>query len=121
MDSSVATSGLRSVPSSANIPSSIACCVRISFSNKMAFELSDPDYVRRQYDMHRGRVMKPKCSAFIDNKVMWSIDALKRRLSTSVVDFSKFGSKKRHGNSLLDMTGCVCAVSLGPNWKVYRL
>ena len=97
------------ISSSEYLSSSIAWYDRVSFSTKMAFVSSDPDYARRQREICSGRIEKPTSSGFVARKVKWGQEASICRLSTSVVDLSQFGSERKHGNSVLGMTAWVWA------------
>ena len=67
----------------------------------MAIAVFDPDYARFNRKESNGHIAMPKCSANVAHKAKWDLDKLDCRLSTSVVDLSDLGSRKKHHEELL--------------------
>ena len=63
------------------LSSLIACRDHVSFSTKIAFVSSYPDYARRLREMRSGRIAKPERSVCIFQKVKWT-----GRVDLSTVD-----------------------------------
>ena len=65
------------------------------------------DWAHRVNETRSSCIVQPKRSAFVARKVRWDLKNYVCCLSTTMVDLSEFGKKKKYGEEFLRKTACV--------------